>query len=86
MDKDDHLELDDSALLDPTGTKEHQSLIGAPQWFATLGRFDIVCSVMIMSRFLCDTIDATTYQTINQHIVLLQWCIVVGFVVGVILV
>jgi len=51
MDKDDHPELDDSALLDATGTKEHQSLIGALQWHMALGRFDIMCSVMIMSRF-----------------------------------
>ena len=31
MDKDDHPELDDSTLLDATGTKECQSLIGALQ-------------------------------------------------------
>ena len=51
MDKDDHPECDQSTLLDPTGTREHQSLIGAPQWCVTLGRCDIQHAVMIMSRF-----------------------------------
>ena len=51
IDKDDHLELDDSSLLDETDTRIYQSLIGSLQWAITLGRFDISVSVMVMSRF-----------------------------------
>jgi hypothetical protein len=44
-------ELDTSAELDGTGRSKYQSLIGILQWIVTLGRFDIACAVMTMSRF-----------------------------------
>ena len=47
----DSPELDTSAELDNEGTKRFQSLIGALQWCVTLGRFDIACAVMTLSRF-----------------------------------
>ena len=51
MDKDDHPELDQTAFLDPVQVTLYQSLIGCLQWAVTLGRFDILVSVMCMSRF-----------------------------------
>ena len=50
----DSLELDESLELDQNGIKQYQSLIGALQWCITLGRFDISCAVMTMSRFRCN--------------------------------
>jgi hypothetical protein len=47
----DHPELDTSELLDSTGIKQYQSLIGALQWLITLGRFDIHLSVTTMSGY-----------------------------------
>jgi hypothetical protein len=44
-------ELDDSDELDEKGRNVYQSLIGCLQWVVTLGRFDIACAVMTMSRF-----------------------------------
>ena len=49
--KDDHLELDNSSLLEEPDIKIYQSLIGSLQWAITLGQFDISISVIIMSRF-----------------------------------
>jgi hypothetical protein len=46
-----HPELDESSLLDADGVKQYQSMIGALQWLVSLGRFDIFCAVMTMSRF-----------------------------------
>jgi hypothetical protein len=44
----DHPQLDTSDLLDSTGTKKYQSLIGALQWLITLGRSDIhLCATTI---------------------------------------
>ncbi|WP_371067958.1 hypothetical protein, partial [Salmonella enterica] len=40
-----------SEPLNEEGIKKYQSLIGALQWCVTLGRFDIACAVMTMSRF-----------------------------------
>jgi len=51
MEKGAHPELDMSSPLDANGIKKYQSLIGALQWCVTLGRFDINCAVMTMSRF-----------------------------------
>lgn len=51
LDKDDHPEVDESELLDSKSTKLYQSMIGALQWSITLGRFDIACAVMCLSRF-----------------------------------
>ena len=45
------VELDTSDLLDEKGIRVYQSMIGALQWSVTLGRFDIACAVMCMSRF-----------------------------------
>jgi hypothetical protein len=44
-------ELDDTDELDDKGRSVYQSLIGCLQWVVTLGRFDIACAVMTMSRF-----------------------------------
>ena len=44
-------ELDTSMELDADGIKKYQSLIGALQWCVTLGRFDIACALMTLSRF-----------------------------------
>jgi hypothetical protein len=51
MDKEAHPELDESPLMGPDDVKKYQSHIGALQWCVTLGRFDIACAVMTMSRF-----------------------------------
>jgi hypothetical protein len=44
-------ELDTSAELDAGERGKYQSLISILQWIVTLGRFDIACAVMTMSRF-----------------------------------
>jgi len=51
LEKNDHPELDESDELPTDGTTKYQSMIGALQWVTTLGRFDILCAVMTMSRF-----------------------------------
>ena len=51
LDKDDHPELNETVLPDGNDIKIYQSMIGALQWAITLERFDILPSVMIMSRF-----------------------------------
>ena len=51
LEKNDHPELDDSELLSPEDVTKFQSMIGASQWLVSLGRFDIACAVMTMSRF-----------------------------------
>jgi hypothetical protein len=51
MAKKDHPELNTSDLLDSTGIKQYQSLIGALQWSITLGCFDIHISVTAMSGY-----------------------------------
>jgi len=47
----DHPELDESSTLDAKQTRLYQSLIGMLQWAVTIGRIDIHCAVMTMSRF-----------------------------------
>ena len=47
----DHPELDISELLEAKDIRLYQSLIGMLQWAVTIGRFDIHCAVMTMSRF-----------------------------------
>ena len=44
-------ELDTTSELDEKGRAKFQSLIGCLQWIVTLGRFDIACAVMTLSRF-----------------------------------
>ena len=51
MEEKDHPEIDNSELLDATGIKQYQSLIGALQWLVTLGRFDIQLTVASMSSY-----------------------------------
>ena len=47
----DSPELDTSELCDEKQIKEYQSLMGMLQWTVTLGRIDVMCAVMTMSRF-----------------------------------
>ena len=47
----DSPELDTSELCDEKEIKEYQSLMGMLQWTVTLGRIDVMCAVMTMSRF-----------------------------------
>ena len=51
METKDSPEIDVSAELDADGVSLYQSLIGGLQWAVTLGRFDILCAVMSLSRF-----------------------------------
>jgi len=46
-----HPELDESPELDDNGRSLYQSMIGCLQWCITLGRVDLLCTVMVMSRF-----------------------------------
>ena len=50
MHPDTHPELDMSEFLDEKGCELVQSLIGMLQWTVTLGRFDIACAVMTLSK------------------------------------
>ena len=50
MHPDTHSELDMSEFLDEKGCELVQSLIGMLQWTVTLGRFDIACAVMTLSK------------------------------------
>jgi hypothetical protein len=47
----DSPELDTSTELGLDDIKKYQSVIGALQWCVTLGRFDIACALMTLSRF-----------------------------------
>ena len=47
----DHHELDTSNELGDDGIRQYQSLIGAAQWFISLGRLDIATAIMTMSSF-----------------------------------
>ena len=51
MEKNDHPELDTSALLDDDGINHYQSLIGALQWTISLARLDIAVAVSTLSGF-----------------------------------
>ena len=51
IEKGDHPELDASKLLDEEGIQLYQSLIGQLQRVVTIGRFDIMTAVMILSGF-----------------------------------
>ena len=51
LEKGDHPELDTGDELDEEGIKKYQSLIGSLQWAVTLGRLDIMTSVMSLSSF-----------------------------------
>jgi hypothetical protein len=51
LEKGDHPEVDTSELLDASGIKKYQTMIGSLQWAVSLGRFDIQTATMTMSRF-----------------------------------
>jgi hypothetical protein len=51
IDKDAHLEMDTSDLLDDDGITKYQSLVGQMQWAVSLGRFDIGVAVMTLSSY-----------------------------------
>ena len=51
LEKNDHPELDLSPEIDDDGRAKYMSLIGQSQWLISLGRFDISCAIMTMSRF-----------------------------------
>jgi hypothetical protein len=51
LNKGDHPEMDMSDELDQKGVTQHQSLIGAMQWAASLGRIGITTAAMAMSSF-----------------------------------
>lgn len=51
MATDDHPEIDDTSLLDDKTHLIYRLLIGSAQWTITLGRFDIMYAVAVISRF-----------------------------------
>ena len=51
----DHAEVDTFEELDKSGIKQYQSMIGSLQWAVSLGRLDIACATMTMSRFRIQT-------------------------------
>jgi len=51
IEKNDHPELDTSELLGLDDITKYQLLIGALQWAVSIGRFDIMTSVMTLSSF-----------------------------------
>jgi hypothetical protein len=53
LEKGDHPEIDETALLNEKDQSIYQSLIGALQWVIQIGRFDITTQVMTLSRFRC---------------------------------
>jgi hypothetical protein len=51
LEKGDHPELDTTALCTDKDRAIYMSLIGQCQWLISLGRFDIACAIMTLSRF-----------------------------------
>ena len=51
LEKNDHLELDNSELCNEEQIMKYMSMIGQLQWAVTLGRYDILAHVISMSRF-----------------------------------
>ncbi len=49
--KNDHPELDTSELLVLDDITKYQSLIGVLQWAVSIGRFDVMTSVMTLPSF-----------------------------------
>jgi Reverse transcriptase (RNA-dependent DNA polymerase) len=49
--KGEHPEVEISDYLDANGIQQYQSMIGALKWMVTIGRFDILTSVMTMPGF-----------------------------------
>ena len=51
LEESDHPELDTPELCNDEQIRQYQTLIGQLMWAVTLGRLNIVASVMTMSRF-----------------------------------
>ena len=51
LEKNDHLELDTSDILQGQQVNHYLTMVGQLQWLITLGRFDIQAQVISMSRF-----------------------------------
>ena len=51
LEEGDHPESDTSELCDNEQITQYQSLMGMLQWTVTLGRMDVMCAVMTMSRY-----------------------------------
>ena len=51
LDKNDHLELDTSEILEGDMTAKYLTMVGQLLWVVTLGRFDLHAQVAAMSRF-----------------------------------
>ena len=51
LEKGDHPEVDMSPELNGEGRAIYMSLVRQSQWLISLGRLDIACAIMTMSRF-----------------------------------
>ncbi|KAL7580434.1 hypothetical protein ACA910_004455 [Epithemia clementina (nom. ined.)] len=51
LDKNENPELDNSKLVGPDQIQKYMTMIGQLRWAVTLGRFDILSQVVIISRF-----------------------------------
>ena len=51
LEKNDHLELDNTEQCDEEQITKYMGMIGQLQWAITLGRYDILAHVMSISRF-----------------------------------
>ena len=51
VEENDHPELDPTAFLDEDGIQKYQSMIGSLQWLVSIGRWDIMTSLMSLSSF-----------------------------------
>ena len=51
LEKNNHLELDNTELCNEEQITKYMCMIGQLQWVVTLGRYDILSHVMSMSRF-----------------------------------
>ena len=50
FERNDHLEIDDSKMVEAFTTK-YQSMVSSFQWVIALSRFDVLTAVMMMARF-----------------------------------
>ena len=51
LEKNDHIELDNTELCNEEQITKYKCMIGQLQWVITLGTYDILAHVMSMSRF-----------------------------------
>ena len=82
VNKDCHPELDTSKFPDNEGMQQHQSMMGLLQWLTSMGRWDIMTSVMSMSscraqprkghsevaKCLCACVHKTKHCTLKSRI------------------